>query len=125
MSASDPPRNGAPLQIDVERREHASVVRICGAATMDVSSEIGRRLVEVAVAKPHCIVVDLSALEFIDSNGLGGLVAAYLKQRRQGGSLVLVGPTAAIHDVLDVTRLNQLLSIYPDLSAALAATRGA
>jgi len=57
------------------------------------------------------VVVDLSGVTFIDSTGLGVLVAALKRTREAGGELTLRAPTRSTRKVLDITGLSQLVAI--------------
>jgi len=54
------------------------------------------------------VVVDLSAVTFMDSSGLGVLVAA---QQRRAGALVVRGPCASVAKVLAYTGLDHVLVV--------------
>lgn len=64
----------------------------------------------------------MSDLDFIDSTGLGGIVAAHLRGRHHRSAIRLVNPRPAIREILDVTRLNHLFPVHDTLDAALAAS---
>jgi anti-anti-sigma factor len=57
----------------------------------------------------HRIVVDLAALAFIDSAGLGGLVAAWRRCRDEGGSLSAVNPSKPVQRLMDLTGISKFL----------------
>jgi anti-sigma B factor antagonist len=113
-----------PFSMTEERRPHGVVVRLSGACTMDVSAQISERMVALA-SEPGCLLaLDLSALDFIESTGLGGIVAGYVRARRKRGEVRLVAPSQPIRDVLELTRLTELFQVYPTIEAALAAPVG-
>lgn len=109
-----------PLTIQVQRQEHYAVVKLSGSCTMEVSDQVRHCLVGLSQEQVRLIVLDLSDLDFIDSNGLGGIIAAHLKSRHYRGTLRVVNPNAAIRDLLALTRLTQLFTIYPDVATAVA-----
>jgi anti-anti-sigma factor len=55
------------------------------------------------------IVVDLGATEFIDSSGLGALVAALKIARKAGGDLRIAAPTKQVCTVLELSNLDRIL----------------
>ncbi|RLB72081.1 MAG: hypothetical protein DRH04_00335 [Deltaproteobacteria bacterium] len=59
------------------------------------------------------LVVDGSGLSFVDSSGLGCFVSIYKQAQNQGRSFVLVGFPAPIVEVITITKLDRILSIYP------------
>jgi anti-sigma B factor antagonist len=110
-----------PFDIDVERRAGAAVVKLTGSCTMDVSARLGECLVTLASEPTPRIVLELSGVDFIESTGLGGIVAGYLRCRRNNGEVCFVSPQPSILELLELTRLTQLFRIFDCVEAALAA----
>jgi len=73
---------------------------------------------QVQVGVIH-FVIDLSGVDFIDSAGLGMLVANLKTVYSRNGSIKLVGPTSEVLHVFEITRLVKIFSIYPTVEAAL------
>jgi len=67
------------------------------------------------------IVLDLRAVDYMDSGGLGALVGLVLSARRAGGDLKLCGVTGRVGDVLRVTRLASVIHVLPGEEDAVAA----
>lgn len=67
---------------------------------------------------PDRVILDLSIVEFIDSSGLGAIVAA-MKQMGHGRKLDLAGLTLAVDKVFRLTRMDTVFDLYPTLDAAL------
>ena len=66
------------------------------------------------------IVVDLSDVSFIDSTGLGALVAT-LKHMGRGGELALCGVGDAVGTLFKLTRMDKVFRLYPNRDAAVSA----
>lgn len=66
---------------------------------------------------PPATIVDLSGLEYLDSSGLGLLLALSKEYGAQGGKLVLV-TNETVDNILSLTRLNGLFSTAADLEEA-------
>jgi anti-sigma B factor antagonist len=66
------------------------------------------------------LLLNCAGLSSVDSSGLGDLVAAHTSILRRGGVVRLLHPTERIAHLLAVTRLDTLLDVYHDESAALA-----
>lgn len=64
------------------------------------------------------IIVDLSAMTFLDSRGLGSLVALWQRLGRSGGSLVLAGARYESARALWVTGLVERFTLAPDVPQA-------
>ena len=66
------------------------------------------------------IVLDLSATEFMDSSGLGALVAG-LKRLGSRGGLTIVGAHGAVQRLFQLTRMDKVFALHPTIDAAVAA----
>ncbi len=64
------------------------------------------------------VIVDCSSLEFVDSTGLGALIALLRKLESKGGKLVFVGLGPEVASIFEMTRLHKLFQIYPTLQIA-------
>lgn len=70
------------------------------------------------------IVIDLCSVDYIDSGGLGILVALHTAAKNRGGDIKMVSPSERVQRVLSETRLNTVFSVYTILENALAAFSG-
>lgn len=66
------------------------------------------------------IVIDLEAVPFADSSGLGALVAAYKATEAAGGGLALCGVQPTVRTLLELTRIHRVISVVDDVAAARA-----
>ena len=69
---------------------------------------------------PDRVILDLSTVEFIDSSGLGAIVAS-MKQLGHKRRLDLAGLTLAVDKVFRLTRMDTVFNLYPTLDEALNA----
>ena len=70
------------------------------------------------------LVIDLSAVTFLDSSGLGALVGALRRVRERGGSLRIIRPHTPAARIFELTGLAEVLDLYPTRDAALSAVTG-
>ncbi|GAA3210935.1 STAS domain-containing protein [Actinocorallia longicatena] len=75
---------------------------------------------EESVADDARVIMDLAGLTFLDSRGLGTLVALWRRLERGGGALVLAGARYNAARALWVTGLADRFTMVDDLPAALA-----
>jgi anti-sigma B factor antagonist len=68
------------------------------------------------------IGLDLSNVGFMDSSGLGAVVACF-KQLGPGRSLVVISPTEAVRKLLTLTRIDRVLPVVGSKDEALQRTR--
>jgi anti-sigma B factor antagonist len=61
--------------------------------------------------QPNEASIDLSKTRFIDSSGLGVLLSLNKSLRAQGGVLKLLNPSAAVAQLIELTRLHRVFEI--------------
>jgi anti-sigma B factor antagonist len=122
-----------PIDVDYWREDQASfrleqkygTTVVVAAGEVDLYTSPG--LHEALVAAGACtarIIVDLRAVTFLDSTGLGVLAGAYTRARDQDGSVSLVGPSGLVREVLHITRLDDAMPVYASLDEAIAGSDG-
>jgi anti-sigma B factor antagonist len=72
----------------------------------------------VATGKNH-LVVDLAAVDFIDSSGLGALIGGLKAARQAGGDLRIAGAATQVQAVLKLTNLDRILTPFASVDEAL------
>lgn len=68
---------------------------------------------------PERIVLDLSQVDFVDSSGLGAIVAS-MKQLNGGSKLDLAGLTPNVDKVFRLTRMDTVFAIHDSTDTAVA-----
>ncbi len=66
------------------------------------------------------IVLDMANVSYIDSSGLGALVASHTSARAQGATLKLCNLGTKFQEILQVTKLVTVFEVYPSEAAAIA-----
>jgi anti-sigma B factor antagonist len=64
------------------------------------------------------LVIDFTNVPYVDSAGIGALVAAYVTRQNGGRNLALVGVSERIHHALQVTRVEHFFRFFDSVSAA-------
>jgi anti-anti-sigma factor len=88
-----------------------TVVEVRGDVDLVNAERLSQVLVEASLARPTTLVVDLLYVTFIDSTGIGALVAGYHAARRWGVPFMIRQPSPFI-----VTQLRQV-GLYEVLTA--------
>ena len=97
------------------------VVEVHGEADVHTAPELRDRLISVLDSGHSSVVADLSWLSFIDSTGLGALVAARNHANASGASLRLVCTSERLLKIFRITGLHEVFEIHPTLAQATTA----
>ena len=65
------------------------------------------------------IVLDLANLSFVDSAGLGALIAARTSAAKRGAGMILANLTKKLRDALTITKLVTVFDVYDSVEAAV------
>ncbi len=71
---------------------------------------------------PETVVLDLSEVQFIDSSGLGAIVAS-MKTLGAHRKMALAGLTPTVERVFQLTRMDSVFSVFSTLDGALEELR--
>ena len=114
------------MKVHFERAGEICTLRLEGRfATGQDSEYLRTKTEELKQAGCRHIIADFSQVSYIDSTGIGFLVAIYTSVLRdRGGEFVLSGPNRRVRDVLDLTKLSSILKLYDTEAAARIALQG-
>jgi anti-sigma B factor antagonist len=108
----------AELEIHTHYIGRVPTVRLQGDFDSYSATRVRRLLETYTQAEKPTLLVDMGDVEYIDSAGLGVLVAALKQATDRSGNLAIVNPSVAVSRVLRVTGLDTLFSIFNDESEA-------
>jgi anti-sigma B factor antagonist len=80
-----------------------------------------RRQMERELAGKECAVLDLAQVRFVDSSGLGAILACL--RLMGGGGLRLCGLSPEVRKAVELVRMDRLLDVHANREEALAAIR--
>ena len=73
---------------------------------------------ELLVAEKNRLVIDLSALKYMNSSGLNVLIQLLTKTRTSGGDSVICNVSKKVNELLIITKLNTLFKVADTQEAA-------
>ncbi|MEV4427516.1 STAS domain-containing protein [Streptomyces sp. R-07] len=113
------------IEVDEDENGSWTVFRVRGELDLVTSPRIRRRVHDAVAGGRHDLVIDLSAVRFCDSSGVGVLIASRRLLRSCGGRLRLILPeepgdgTAHVARVLTALGVRRLFDVYEDMGEAL------
>ncbi|MFC8230263.1 STAS domain-containing protein [Streptomyces sp. NPDC057287] len=97
-----------------------AVLIISGDVDRDLVPAIQAALDELIAEGRVQIVLDVQSVTFMDSAGLGVLTYGMRGTEAADGGLSLAGAGIQVRRLLDMSGLDEVVSVFPDVDAALA-----
>ena len=96
------------------------VLHLQGPITLGQATERLRNLIQSALdGGKKNILINMAEVFYIDSSGLGELVAAYTTATHRGGKLKLMKLTPRVQDVVQLTRVYRVFEVFNDEDTAV------
>ena len=108
------------MNIETRKKGDVVIVDFQGRLAVGVGEEMLPRLIEQLLSEgTRKILLNLSEMDYIDSNGLGELVQSLKTSKRFGASLRLLKPQDRVKKTLRLTNLLPMFSVYDSESEAI------
>ena len=99
-------------------QEDILIIKPDGDLNSETADEFVESIGKLVDAGLHSIIIDCSGLDYISSSGLGMLVRLHKRMDEKIGDVKIASVKSLIVNVLRMTRLNKVFSIYPDVESA-------
>jgi len=109
------------MTIQTEDRAGVKLVRLHGELTGGEDQGLIEAVTELLSARQARVVLDLGAVPYSNSAGLGDLVRLVAQANVQEGRIILANLSAYLAGVLEITKLNRFFEIQPTVDAAVDA----
>ena len=97
------------------------VLELSGKITIgEGEAELRRDVQDLLDGGHHRILLSLERVGFMDSAGLGELVACYKRANENGGTIKILKPSGKVADLLSLTKINEIFEIFEDEGEAIA-----
>lgn len=103
----------------IRHTSQASLIELRGRLTFFEVGVLRENISRLLAEGRKNIVLNLSALQYLDSSGIGELARIYVAVLKGGGEMKVVGLTRNVQEVLKVTHLYEVFPEFPDEEAAL------
>ena len=105
-----------------------------GAAVIELSGEVDGSAADVltkayqsavgAQADLGTVVLDFSAVDYINSTGIALIVSVLARARAERRKVVACGLSPHYREIFDITRLSDFIELFPDLDRAVSQLTG-
>jgi anti-sigma B factor antagonist len=103
------------MQLGINERQvgTVTVLDLAGKLTLDDGAQrLKDKINSLVQQRQTAIVLNLGDISYIDSSGLGQLVASFGSVKKAGGALKLLNVNKKNHDLLSITRLVTLFDTF-------------
>lgn len=108
------------LSITERRVENALILDLNGKIRLgDDNAKLHTLFRSLAERGENNILLNLAGVSYIDSSGVGELIAGYIAIRKQGGQVKLLNLTQRIHELMMLTKLLTVFDTYENESEAV------
>lgn len=108
------------LKLGVREVGHVTVVDLSGKITIGEGDTMLReKVTELLEAGRTSVLLNLEKVSYMDSAGIGELVACFKRAREKGGAVKLLRPVGKVHDLLALTKLEQVFENFDDEKSAV------
>ncbi len=111
------------LRGTLEVKKNLQIFRLTGQLDSFSEPVIARVVGDHIKSGPKHIILDLTAIDFIDSSGLGALVKLAKQAQSNGGTLQVI-PNARVTQTVKLVRLEKFLHLQDSLDKAIAEVGG-
>ena len=111
------------LTLQVSRIDHLTVVACRGRIVFGQETTDFCRTVRDLLPEHPQIVLNLHAVDYIDSGGLGSIAGLLLAARRLNGNLIICDPSNRAENLLRITKLSSVIPTFRTQEEALAELR--
>ena len=102
------------MKYPVTEHGRHTVISLMGEVDLNVSPQAREQILKLLKQKKD-LLVDLSAVDYIDSSGVASLVEGFQLARSQQQDFALVGVSKAAMQVLQLARVDKVFPIYMSL----------
>jgi anti-sigma B factor antagonist len=113
------------LKVTTRVKDGILLVDCSGRIVFGEESSLLRETIKKAVTENNRIVLNLGEVNYIDSGGLGTLVALRITAQNAGGAIKLTNLTKRVGDVLQITKLLTVFDVYNSEAEAVESFRKA
>ncbi len=108
------------MKATVRKLGRVAVVDIAGKITIGEGDVLLREKVqELLDAGESRILLNLEKVKYMDSAGIGELVACYKRAKDKEGTVKLLNPSGKVYDLLQLTKLEEVFDTFRDEGEAL------
>ncbi|GAA1117239.1 STAS domain-containing protein [Nocardiopsis composta] len=109
------------LGLDTRVDDRTVIVTVEGDLDIATAGDLQEHVLAAVQEHGPWLVLDLSALEFMDSSGLNAVIHIYRAVKERGGSLALAAPNDRVTKVVRLVGLHRQVPVHRTVQVAVSA----
>jgi anti-sigma B factor antagonist len=101
----------AATAYNVSQNSSATTLTVRGSLDINTAPQLAEEIDKIVAERPHAVLVDLSALDLIDSSGVAALVKLYKAIRSMGGAITISGARDQPLQIFKLLRMDKVFNI--------------
>jgi anti-sigma B factor antagonist len=111
-----------PHRMATASQPQTGILALEGEIDLHRSPQVKETLEPMISQKMARILVDFSAVTYVDSSGLATMIETLQRIQSYGGKFAMFGLRESVRSIFEIARLDQIFRIFPDEEAAKAGT---
>lgn len=99
------------MKSQITVQNHSVILELEGSIYVEEAASIREQLLQYLEKGHHQFVIRMAKVDYIDSSGLGVLVAIQKRALQHGGGVVIEGIYGLVQELFELTRLTKVFEI--------------
>lgn len=113
------------MDLDIKESDNICIMKLKGRLISGEAVSHFEKAFEQSMATGHnCLILDLEALPFVDSSGIGSVVNALRQANKLGGTVKLVKPAPFVTKTFKMVGILALFEVFESEGDAMVSCRG-
>jgi len=100
------------LKVSSKSINGASVIDLEGEVDVYTAPQLKQQIIDLLDGGVRHVIVNLTAVDYLDSTALGVLIGGLKRLRERNGALDLICPNPRIRRIFEITGLDKIFDIY-------------
>ena len=109
-------------QVVAHHQPETAVIVLTGQVDREAAANISAAYDGAAATDPNTVVLDFTAVDYINSTGIALIVSLLGRARAEGRAVHAAGLTEHYRHIFDITRLSDFIQVFSDVEAAVGST---
>ena len=109
------------LKFEILEDQGVAIIRCRGRLKFGKEAQLLKKCVDSVLSQFSICILNLAGVDQIDARGLGAVVGCFEKARSLGALMLIGGASQVVRDLLQITKLTEVLEICTSEQDALQA----